>query len=247
MKFVQQKKGIVGLETAIILIAFVTIAAAFSFMVVNQGLFATNEGKAVIQQGLQQASTPLMSDGTTLVRTTPTSENANLIIVPLTAFGVSSVNMENDQTSIMLQVGSQAFANVYLGVMYTGYTYSSYYEASSNVYNPVGESFDNFVGYELANQTTTGSACTTYVNGTYTQAYQNGFTTGAVLAIANSNGDQALNAGEEGYLIITLGSNVQAPPTTSITVEIKTENSATLTVAFNVPVDIPANSYTPVT
>ena len=53
--FAKQKRAIVGLEAAIILIAFVIIAAVFSFMVVNQGLFATEQGKTVIQQGLQQA------------------------------------------------------------------------------------------------------------------------------------------------------------------------------------------------
>jgi flagellin FlaB len=39
--FAKQKRAIVGLEAAIILIAFVIIAAVFSFMVINQGVFAT--------------------------------------------------------------------------------------------------------------------------------------------------------------------------------------------------------------
>ena len=41
MKIAKQKRGMVGLEAAIVLIAFVIIAGAFSFMVINQGLFAT--------------------------------------------------------------------------------------------------------------------------------------------------------------------------------------------------------------
>ena len=43
------KKGMLGVESAIILIAFVIVAAAFSFMVVNMGLFATQRGREVIQ------------------------------------------------------------------------------------------------------------------------------------------------------------------------------------------------------
>ncbi len=242
--FVKQKRGIVGLETAIILIAFVTIAAAFSFMVVNQGLFATNEGKTVIQQGLQEASTPLMTDGSTIVRTTSSGGSIDLIVIPLKAFGVNSVNMQGNETSVMLQVGNQAWANVYHGIMYTGYTNDDIvYNATSTVYDPVGQQFDNFVGFELANQTTSGASCSTYVNGTYSTAYANGFSTGAVLAIANSNGDQTLDSGSEGYLIITLSSNAQASATSAITVEIKTQDSSTLTVAFKTPSALPADSY----
>ncbi|RLE90526.1 MAG: flagellin, partial [Thermoprotei archaeon] len=37
----KKRKGIVGIEAAIVLIAFVIISAAFAFMVINMGLFAT--------------------------------------------------------------------------------------------------------------------------------------------------------------------------------------------------------------
>ncbi|MEM3162665.1 MAG: archaellin/type IV pilin N-terminal domain-containing protein, partial [Candidatus Bathyarchaeia archaeon] len=40
-KLAKCKRGMVGLEAAIILIAFVIIAGTFAFMVINQGLFAT--------------------------------------------------------------------------------------------------------------------------------------------------------------------------------------------------------------
>ena len=39
-KIIKNKKGMLGVESAIILIAFVIVAAAFSFMVVNMGLYA---------------------------------------------------------------------------------------------------------------------------------------------------------------------------------------------------------------
>jgi len=37
-KFSRSKRAIVGIEAAIVMIAFVVIAAAFAFMVVNMGL-----------------------------------------------------------------------------------------------------------------------------------------------------------------------------------------------------------------
>ncbi|MGQ9460885.1 MAG: archaellin/type IV pilin N-terminal domain-containing protein, partial [Candidatus Bathyarchaeaceae archaeon] len=88
IKLVKQKRGMVGLEAAIILIAFVIIAAVFSFMVINQGLFATERGKTVIQEGLKQTSTPLAIDGTIYVKTSEDGSNVTGIIIPLKAYGV---------------------------------------------------------------------------------------------------------------------------------------------------------------
>src|SRR3972149_9176049 len=96
--FAKQKRAIVGLEAAIILIAFVIIAAVFSFMVVNQGLFATEQGKTVIQQGLQQASSPLSVDGTSFVKTAADGANVTGILIPVKTFGSDYVSMNQNTT-----------------------------------------------------------------------------------------------------------------------------------------------------
>ena len=44
--FWQDERGITGLETAIVLIAFVVVAAVFAFTVLTTGLFATEKAKA---------------------------------------------------------------------------------------------------------------------------------------------------------------------------------------------------------
>lgn len=121
--YLRKRRGIVGLEAAIVLIAFVIIAAAFSFMVVNQGLFATERGKTVIQEGLKQASTPLTMDGSTFVRTTKDGDGVDVIVIPVRAFGVKYVAMWKNETVVSLKVGKSAWANVYGGVLYE---YSSY-------------------------------------------------------------------------------------------------------------------------
>jgi flagellin FlaB len=243
MNFAQNKHGIVGLETAIILIAFVIIAAAFSFMVVNQGLYATDRGKTVIQQGLQQASTPLIVDGTTIVRTTPTGTSANYAIIPIKAFGSNYINMGRNQTSVILKAGDKAWANAYLGVLHLGQSDGTTYNSTSLAYDPTGKQFDEFIGFQLANQTTTGTPTNTYVNETYTIGFAKGLTTGVVFAVSNSNGDEALNSGEEGYLLVALGPGDEAAARSTITVELRIENSATISIVFTVPASMPANSY----
>jgi flagellin FlaB len=116
MKLAKQKRGIVGLEAAIILIAFVIIAAVFSFMVINQGLFATERGKTVIQEGLNQASTPLAVDGTIFVKTSTNGTGIEGIVIPLKPYGVKYVAMWENTTTVTLKVGKNAWANIYGGV-----------------------------------------------------------------------------------------------------------------------------------
>jgi flagellin FlaB len=136
-KLSRQKRAIIGLEAAIILIAFVIIAAVFSFMVVNQGLFATQRGQSVIQEGLQEASCPLAVDGQIFVRTNTTTTSGTTttkivaILVPLKAYGVASVPMWQNETAVSLTVGTMAWANIYSGVNQT--------------IDPTGAQFDTFL------------------------------------------------------------------------------------------------------
>ena len=48
----RDERGITGLETAIILIAFVVVAAVFAFVVLSTGLFSSERGKEAVYAGL---------------------------------------------------------------------------------------------------------------------------------------------------------------------------------------------------
>jgi len=48
----RNERGITGLETAIILIAFVVVAAVFAFVVLSTGLFSSERGKEAVYAGL---------------------------------------------------------------------------------------------------------------------------------------------------------------------------------------------------
>jgi len=49
------ERGITGLETAIILIAFVVVATVFAFVVLTTGIFSSERGKETVFAGLQKA------------------------------------------------------------------------------------------------------------------------------------------------------------------------------------------------
>ena len=51
----RDQRGITGLETAIILIAFVVVASVFAFTVLSAGIFSSEKSKEAIHSGLEQA------------------------------------------------------------------------------------------------------------------------------------------------------------------------------------------------
>jgi len=57
------RKGLTGIETAIILIAFVIVASVFAFAVLNLGMITTQQSQSVVTTGLQQASSALQIQG----------------------------------------------------------------------------------------------------------------------------------------------------------------------------------------
>jgi len=59
----KDQKGITGLETAIILIAFVTVAAVLAYTVLSAGVFSAERGKEVVYGGLQVAQSTMELKG----------------------------------------------------------------------------------------------------------------------------------------------------------------------------------------
>ncbi len=59
MKLFKDKKGFTGLEAAITLIAFITVAAVFSYVLLGAGFFSTQKGQEVVHTGVQQVSSSM--------------------------------------------------------------------------------------------------------------------------------------------------------------------------------------------
>lgn len=58
----KNRKAMTGLETAIILVAFVITAAAFAFVVLNMGFLTAQKAQSVISAGMSEASSSLLTD-----------------------------------------------------------------------------------------------------------------------------------------------------------------------------------------
>ncbi len=59
----RRQRGMTGLETAIILIAFVTVAAVFGYAILGAGLFSAERSKETIYAGLNEAKSNLELSG----------------------------------------------------------------------------------------------------------------------------------------------------------------------------------------
>jgi len=313
------RKGIVGIEAAIILIAFVIISAAFAFMTINMGLFATQRSKDTIAQGLREASSPLQVDGNIFVRVMQNELNVNSTIIPLRAMGVKYVPVGKDETVVSLSVvyregSSISYANIYYGVVDTNFdpsgksfdelaqaafkyidgtvefnydnntkklsvtygvdvtqTLSVQQNVTVTITRSDGKSFTatytpeggtevsksgTTVEFYLETSNMTGTLSLTDI-GEYTvkivpdknESASVSFTVvkgslpAALLIVENSDGDEALDASEKGFLVVLLGSDNKAEPRALVTVEIRVERSAPLTVEFMVPESLTANSW----
>ena len=60
------QRGMTGLETAIVLIAFVTVASVLAYSVLSAGIFSAERGKATVYQGLEAAQSTLGIVGSVL-------------------------------------------------------------------------------------------------------------------------------------------------------------------------------------
>ena len=96
-------RGIVGIEAAIVLIAFVVVAAALAFVVLNMGFYTTQRSKEVMGQGLAQASSALEIDGTVLAKVSGNKLVCAVIPIRLSA-GQKDVDLTPGKADIAVWV-----------------------------------------------------------------------------------------------------------------------------------------------
>jgi archaeal flagellin FlaB len=78
-KYFKHEKGITGLETAIILIAFVVVAAVFAYTALSAGLFATQKSQEAVYSGLTEAQSTLELRGGVVATATAAGGNVKQI------------------------------------------------------------------------------------------------------------------------------------------------------------------------
>ena len=106
-------RGVIGIESAIVLIAFVIVAAALAFVVLNMGFAVSQKAKTSIIASLGEASSSLAISGkiTAVANVTQGVLNATIIPVKVTSGG-DSVNLDNATVSLKYISNSVEYDNI---------------------------------------------------------------------------------------------------------------------------------------
>ena len=80
----RDERGITGLETAIILIAFVVVASVFAYTVLSAGIFSSQKGQEAVYAGLSEARATMEIKGSMFARGNGTAGNMTVDAVSFT-------------------------------------------------------------------------------------------------------------------------------------------------------------------
>lgn len=102
----RDERGITGLETAIVLIAFVVVSSVFAFAALSTGLFTTDKAKQTIHAGLAEVSGTMELKGSLIATAGTTGNNGtvdSLTFQISNAAGGDAIDMTVGNTIIKYQ------------------------------------------------------------------------------------------------------------------------------------------------
>ena len=95
------QRGITGLETAIVLIAFVVVSSVFAFAALSTGLFSADKSKETINAGLAEARGTLEMRGSIIAKANTTGDAVDeLSFQVANAAGGESIDLTPGETLI---------------------------------------------------------------------------------------------------------------------------------------------------
>jgi flagellin FlaB len=153
-KMYRKEEGLTGLETAIILIAFVTVAAVFGYAVLSAGIFSADKAKGTIYQGMEEAKSSMELKGNLIANgDTVNDEVSSVEFVVANAIGEYPIDMtpEGDVSGNNVTVISYSDENQYVSEL-TGWSIIPLAEADADNLLEIGEQF--LVNVDLSGLTT---------------------------------------------------------------------------------------------
>ena len=89
----RREEGLTGLETAIILIAFVTVAAVFGYAVLSAGIFSADKAKGTIYQGMEEAKSSMEIKGNVMATSSAGAEVRTIEFVVSNSIGEYPIDL----------------------------------------------------------------------------------------------------------------------------------------------------------
>ena len=219
-------RGIIGIESAIVLIAFVIVAAALAFVVLNMGFSTTQKAKTAIIAAVEEAGSSLEVAGkiTGVGDINTNVLNATSIPVKLVSGGASS-NMDGNFTSIKVITSNIEYDNVYkFGPLFVG--------TFDNATNAWEQAMRNqwLCGAGPFGPGNEANSCNPY-NGTQPLPR----TIGIVYWNVNQNDNNILDIGEHIQVAIAFATDERPASLDFFAVEVSTPKGAPMTVDRFIP------------
>lgn len=111
----RNESGITALETAIILIAFVVVAAVFAFTILSAGAFSTEQSREAVYAGLEEVQGSLELKGSVIATSTNTGTSGTVGLVLFTVANVAGGDPVDMSSSGPLIVEYRDSENRYSG------------------------------------------------------------------------------------------------------------------------------------
>ena len=204
-------RGVIGVESAIVMIAFVIVAAALAFVVLNMGFSTTQRAKTAIIASLEESSSSLEIAGKITGSGDVDQSLLNVTAVPLKiASGGSSVNMNVELTAVKYLSNSVEYDNIYNATLTTG---------------NYGNLTDAMEAAEVQ----------TYLRDNPVNDTANPQTTAILYWSVNRNNNFILDQGEHAIMAIVHGASERPGPLDTIRSEILVPTGAPLTIERLVP------------
>ena len=208
-------RGIIGIESAIVLIAFVIVAAALAFVVLNMGFATTQKAKTSIIAAVEEAGSSLEVAGKITAAGDVSNNVLNATTIPIKIVsGGASSNIDGNFTSIKFVSSLREYDNIYTkGPIF------------------VGTSQNATVAWQKA--ITNGWICGTCnpYNGTNNPVE----TIAIIYFTVNQNDNSILESGEHAQLSVAYAVDDRPRSLDYIAFEISTPKGAPLTVNRDVP------------
>ncbi len=205
-------RGVVGIESAIVLIAFVIVAAALAFVVLNMGFATSQKAKTSIIATLGEAGSSLEISGKVFAWADTGISSIEVVGVPVKlASGGDSVNLNQTFTAVKFISNTVTYDDVYRGTTLGG----------------VEDSLANGMAQAVVDTYCSVDPIAGAGNPANTCAF--------VYFTVDLNGNDILDQGEHAVLAIAFAAADLPTPLDKIKIEMIPPSGATLTVERQIP------------
>jgi len=217
-------RGVIGVESAIVMIAFVIVAAALAFVVLNMGFASSQQAKSTTLTSLKDSTSTMQVSGTISAVGCIDSDagcdsiqkiNATTIPLKISKSG-HSVNFASDVVSISYLGKSIQYDDIYIGTI-TDEIFRQSVLAFRQAHLETDSSFNSF---NDANP----------VNGTLPSE-----TSAFLYWVKRSNVNQILDVGEHAVLAVAFASGERPQALDKISLELRMPTGAILTIERKIP------------